>query len=217
MPDVSNQRVKQLLRLDRFPRSSAYDPAWIVENQMGPNVLWLTEFLCEAMDLRPGMRVLDLGCGKALSSVFLACEFDLQVWATDLWISATENAERIREADLDDQIFPIHADARALPFADAFFDAILSIDAFEYFATDDLYLPRLVRHLKPGRQIGAVNAGVSREWESLPEEWPVDFTAFHTPLWWQGHWTKTRCVTVEVADPLPEGRDLWLRWNQAIA
>jgi len=77
MPDVSNQRVKQLLRLDRFPRSSAYDPAWIVENQMGPNALWLTEFLCEAKELRPGMRVLDLGCGKALSSVFLASEFDV--------------------------------------------------------------------------------------------------------------------------------------------
>jgi cyclopropane fatty-acyl-phospholipid synthase-like methyltransferase len=46
---------------------------------MGPNVLWLTEFVCEAMDLRAGMRVLDLGCGKALSSIFLAREFAVQV------------------------------------------------------------------------------------------------------------------------------------------
>src|SRR5688572_1745505 len=87
----------ELLSLDRFPRSSRYDPAWVIAHEIGPNVLWLTEFLCQAMDLRSGMRVLDLGCGKGLSSVFLAREFDLQVWATDLWISATENAGRIRE------------------------------------------------------------------------------------------------------------------------
>lgn len=83
---------KELLSIDRFSRSSRYDREWIIANQMGPNVLWLTEFLCEAMDLQPGMRVLDLGCGKALSSIFLAKEFDVQVWATDLWMPATDNA-----------------------------------------------------------------------------------------------------------------------------
>jgi len=58
---------------------------------MGPNSLWLTEWLCEAIDLKPNMRVLDLGCGKAISSVFLAKEFGVQVWAYDLWIKATDN------------------------------------------------------------------------------------------------------------------------------
>ncbi|MGC4046210.1 MAG: methyltransferase domain-containing protein [Armatimonas sp.] len=102
---------------------------------MGPNVLWLTEFLCEAMDLRPGMRVLDLGCGKAISSLFLAKEFGVQVWATDLWIPPTENFSRIREAGLVSQVFPVYADARSLPYAQEFFDAIISVDAFEYFGT----------------------------------------------------------------------------------
>jgi SAM-dependent methyltransferase len=216
MPEHPDEKLRELLSLDRFPRSSKFDPTWVIANEMGPNVLWLTEFLCEAMELRCGMRVLDLGCGKGLSSIFLAREFDLQVWATDLWVSATENAQRIREADLEDRVFPIHADARTLPFADEFFDAMVSIDAFEYFGTDDLYLPLLVRLLRPGRQIGAVNAGVRQEVESLPEEWPPDFSAFHTPEWWRRHWSVTRCVSVEVADHLPEGRDLWLRWHQAI-
>jgi cyclopropane fatty-acyl-phospholipid synthase-like methyltransferase len=189
---------------------------WVITNEMGPNVLWLTEFLCEAMDLRPGMRVLDLGCGKALSSIFLAREFEVQVWATDLWVPATENAQRIREADLEDRVYPIHADARRLPFADEFFDAILSIDAFEYFGTDDTYLPLMVRLLKPECQIGIVNAGVSQELESLPEEWSPDFCAFHTPEWWRRHWSITRCVSVQVADHLLDGRQFWLRWHQAI-
>jgi cyclopropane fatty-acyl-phospholipid synthase-like methyltransferase len=205
-----------LLAYDRFPLSARYDPAWIVQNEMGPNVLWLTEFLCEVMALRQGMRVLDLGCGKAISSIFLAREFDVQVWATDLWIPATDNANRIREAGLEASVFPIHADARNLPYADAFFDAIVSVDAFEYFGTDVLYLPSLVRYLKPGGQVGIVNAGVNHEVEILPAEWPSDFCTFHTPEWWRRHWSITRCVNVEVADHLPEGRALWLRWNQAL-
>jgi cyclopropane fatty-acyl-phospholipid synthase-like methyltransferase len=37
------------------------------------------------------MRVLDLGCGRAMSSIFLRRQFGVQVWATDLWFSASEN------------------------------------------------------------------------------------------------------------------------------
>jgi cyclopropane fatty-acyl-phospholipid synthase-like methyltransferase len=212
---MSNEPLPQHLKTDQFPRASAYDPAWIIEHEMGPNVLWLTEFLCEAMDLRPGMRVLDLGCGKALSSIFLAREFSVQVWATDLWISPTENAHRIRAAQLEDRVFPIHADARALPFADEFFDVIVSIDAFEYFGTDVHFLGSLIRMLKPRGQIGVVNAGVQQEVDRLPDEWPSDFAAFHTPAWWRHHWMITRHVEVEVAENMPNGRDLWLQWNRA--
>ena len=43
---------------------------------MGPNVFWLAEALSQVMDLQPGMRVLDMGCGKAISSIFLARDFD---------------------------------------------------------------------------------------------------------------------------------------------
>ena len=55
----------EALTLHRFPRSARYDRAWIVENSVGPNVLWIGEFLAEAMAFEPGMKVLDLGCGKA--------------------------------------------------------------------------------------------------------------------------------------------------------
>ena len=61
---------------ERFPRASAYNPDWILAGVSGAaNPLWMTEWLCESLDLRPGMRVLDLGCRRALSSVFLRREF----------------------------------------------------------------------------------------------------------------------------------------------
>jgi cyclopropane fatty-acyl-phospholipid synthase-like methyltransferase len=74
------------------------------------------------------MRVLDMGCGTALTAIFLAREFDVQVWATDLWVKPTENLGRIVEQGAGNRVFPIYAEARALPFAENFFDAIVSFD-----------------------------------------------------------------------------------------
>ena len=75
----TKEELAEAFRLDEFPRSAGYDPEWVIENMMGPNVLWLTESLTQVMDLEPGMRILDMGCGRAISSIFLAKEFDLQV------------------------------------------------------------------------------------------------------------------------------------------
>src|SRR4051812_18521018 len=145
----------------RFPRTSKYHPDWIkASTSGGANALWLTEWLAEAMELKPGMRVLDLGCGKAASSIFLFREFDVQVWATDLWFSATENLLRIRDCGAGDGVFPIHADSHSLPFAAEFFDAIVCIDAIPYFGTDDLYLNYLAQFVKPDGQIGMAGAGL---------------------------------------------------------
>src|SRR6266545_7199887 len=118
----------------RFPRSSKYHPEWIIASVSGgANSLWLTEWLAAALDLRPGMRVLDLGCGRASSSIFLRREFGVQVWAIDLWCDVSENAQRIRDAGVEDGVFPVHADARSLPFGVDFFAAIVCIDSFIYY------------------------------------------------------------------------------------
>ena len=133
----------------RFPRSNKYLPKWILDNEMGPHPLWFSELLSEYLNLKPGMKVLDLGCGRAISSIFFAREFGVKVWATDLWISADDNLARIEESGLTDLVFPVHADAHLLPYAANFFDVIVSIDAYFYFGTDDLYLSYLSRFLRP--------------------------------------------------------------------
>ena len=207
----------------QFPRASAYHPEWIAAGiGGGANVLWLTEWLAGAMDLRPGMRVLDLGCGRALSSVFLHREFGVEVWATDLWFSAEENLHRIRDAGVEDHVFPIHADARSLPFAAEFFDAIVSIDSFPYYGTDDHYLTALARFVKPGGQIGIAGAGLVREIEgALPEHlrawWTRDLWCLHSAAWWRRLWERTEIMDIEQADTLPDGWRLWLDWHLSIA
>src|SRR3990172_9206648 len=180
----------------RFPRSSAYHPEWILAGVSGgANPLWLAEWLAESLDLRSGMRVLDLGCGRAMSSVFLRREFGVQVWATDLWFNASENLQRIRDAGVEDGVFPIHADARSLPFAAEFFDAVVSIDSFFYYGTDDLYLNYLARFVKPGGVVGMVGAGLAQDFEGpLPEHlrewWTRDLWCLHSASWWRRHWER---------------------------
>ncbi|MCW2751334.1 MAG: SAM-dependent methyltransferase, partial [Aeromicrobium sp.] len=61
---------KNPLHHTRYHRSNGYDPRWVFDNQMGPNALWLVESLTEVLPLEPGMRVLDLGCGRAMTSIF---------------------------------------------------------------------------------------------------------------------------------------------------
>ena len=209
--------LRKALTADDFPRGNGYDPAWVLENLMGPNVLWLTEALTNVVNLEPGMRVLDLGCGKAVSSIFLAREFGVQVWGVDLWIEAEENRKRIAEQGLDGDVFPIHAEAHSLPFAHDFFDAIVSMDAYHYFGTDDLYLGYISKFLRKGGPIGIVVPGLTREFaDGVPNEllpfWEWDFCSFHSPDWWRKHWEKTELVTVESAGLVAGGWNLWMRW-----
>ncbi len=68
--------AREQLASDRFLRSSRYHPDWVAASMgSASNALWLTEWLCEELDLRPGMRLLDLGCGtmhRCLTQSFLS-------------------------------------------------------------------------------------------------------------------------------------------------
>jgi ubiquinone/menaquinone biosynthesis C-methylase UbiE len=220
----TDQELQQRLTLERYPLSAKYPVRWVVDNLMGPNPLWLAESLAEVMPLQPGARVLDMGCGTALTSIFLAKEFGVQVWATDLWVKPTENAARIAEQGLEDRVFPIYAEAHALPYAEGFFDAAVSYDAYHYFGTDDLYIGYYSRFVKPGGAIGFVVPGMSTE----PAAWPPaeladgwtsdtwDWCAFHSPAWWRRTLENSGQVTVEHADTLPHGNDDWVLWETAV-
>jgi SAM-dependent methyltransferase len=179
------------------------------------------------MDLKPGMRVLDMGCGCALSSIFLAKEFGVQVWANDLWVSAADNWGRVKEACLEDKVFPIHAEAHALPYADDFFDAIVSMDSYQYYGTDDLYLSYFHKFLKPGGQIGIVAPGLAQEIKGkVPQHltrirangssfWADECWCFHTTAWWRRHWEKMSVITGVKADYMPEAVKDWAQYERA--
>ena len=215
---AQNDELLEKYSVEEYPLSAQYDLKWVHESETGPNVLWITEALCQEMDLKPGMRVLDMGCGTAMSSIFLAKEFDLQVWATDLWISASDNFQRICEAGLEDRVFPIHADAHALPFADEFFDTIVSLDSYHYFGTDVHYLEfHMLKLLKRGGQMGIVSPASPQEIpHPIPEHLGGKWYFMNSIDWWRHHWQRYPDLEVEVAELLPGGWELWVRWHELL-
>ena len=217
-----------LLRKPEFPLSSGYDADWVLDNQMGPNALWLTEWLCEALPIEPGMRVLDLGCGKALSSIFLAREQGARVWAGDLWIGPDNNWARAQDAGVGDRVCPMRLEAHALPFAPGFFDALVSIDAYAYFGTDTLYLNYVSRFVRPGGLLGVVVPALVQPLEDGPPEhllrpqsngkrfWDESCACFQTAQWWQRHWSRSSAVEEVTAELLPNGWSHWRDFERAL-
>lgn len=210
-----------LTRPDRFPRSSRYDPDWLLALDMGPHPLWQLEDLFPDLRLRPGDRVLDLGCGRGATAVFLAREADVFVSAFDRWVDEGDIQAVVDAAGLATRISVSVGDVRHLPFDDAEFDAIVSVDAFEYFGTDVQLLPALLRVLKPGGRIAISTPALKVDpyLQAPPEQvsavvgWEV--AAWHTPNWWQRHWELTGLVENVTARMQPGSRDDWMLWARA--
>jgi cyclopropane fatty-acyl-phospholipid synthase-like methyltransferase len=193
-----------------FPKATQYDQEWVRQHSMGENVLYNLESLTAVLPLAPGMRVLDLGCGKGISSVFLAKEFQVQVWAVDEAISPTDTLQRVREAGCDHQVFPLQLDARNLCFPEEYFDAVIVVDSYTYFGTDEKYLPYLSRFIKPGGYLAIADVCFTREIET-PQDVPAflrrDYQNFwyyiHTVAWWRKLWEKTGLMEILHAEELP--------------
>jgi SAM-dependent methyltransferase len=109
-----------------------------------------------------------------------------------------------------------------LPFAEGYFDAILSFDAYHYFGTDDLYVGYVSKFVRPGGRLCIVAPGLTRELPEGPPEplrpyWEWEFCGFHSPSWWHRHWSKTGLVEGERADSLAGGWQLWAEWSECCA
>ena len=218
---MNNQNNPNVLYNEQFPLSNKYDPKWIFNNAMGPNPLWLTELLTPHFDLKPSMRVLDLGCGKGITSVFLAREFGVQVYAVDLWENADGKWEHAKEQGVEHLVIPIHADACQLPFAKDFFDAIICVDAYIYFGQDESYLENILHFLRPNGKIGMIVPGFMSEVTNgvpgyLKEFLGDELWTWKSLPWWQNLWEKTNLVSINVADKPKDGFALWFRWEEAV-
>ena len=177
---------------NEFIRTKKYDKDFLKANMMGPNSMMLLEELLADIPLNPRMRVLDLGCGNGLTSIFLAKEYGVQVFALDLWVSATDNYRRFQEAGVDDMVIPIHGNALDMPFANEFFDAVISVDAYHYVGNNDTFFREKVRPILKKNGIAAfafpgmkyeIKENVPPEMKPFWEEEALEM--WHSIEWWK--------------------------------
>lgn len=195
-----------------YPGLAGYTPEQIFEGAMGPGGLFLAADMAGLMDLRSGMRVLDLGCGKCASSRLLTSRYGVKVVAADLWNDPSDNWQRVASAGLQDRVMPLRTEAHDLPFAAGYFDAVFCMDAYHYFGTDDFYLKYLCKFVRNGGGIAIGGPCYANELtDAVPREWlHSESQAYHSPGWWEHHFRRTGPVDVLHCQVHPKGRELWL-------
>lgn len=160
-------------------------------NMMGPNTLRLLDELLEDITVQSeNQRILDLGCGKALNSLYLAKEKKAIVYSVDLWISAEENFQSAKAWSMENRILPFHVDANQLPFSKEYFDGIVCIDAYHYFGmSPEFFGEKILPLVKAGGFIAIVVPGLKeipsgRPMELLKEWLGDEIDSFQTVEVW---------------------------------
>lgn len=148
------------------------DKNFINKNMMGPDSILILEELIENLPIKKNMRILDLGCGKGLTSIYIAKKFQVEVFAVDLWINASELYSNIKEYEVENLVTPINCDALKLPFANDYFDGIISVDSYHYFGCDNTYFDEKLKPLlKKDAFIYLAFPGMKKEvHNNIPEE-----------------------------------------------
>lgn len=115
----------------------------------------MAELLCDAADLRAGDRVLDIACGSG-NATLAAARCGCDVTGIDYVPELLERA-RVRAAAEGLEATLIEADAEALPFPDASFDAVISVVGVMFAPNQDRAAAELVRVCRPGGTIALAN------------------------------------------------------------
>jgi cyclopropane-fatty-acyl-phospholipid synthase len=112
------------------------------------------DLICRKLDLKPGQRLLDVGCGWGSLAIHAAREYGVQVLGITL---STEQADfarkQVAEAGLTEQVEIRVQDYRELE--DGPFDAISSVGMAEHVGTEPYreYATILYGQLKPGGRL----------------------------------------------------------------
>src|SRR5262245_34255845 len=119
---------------------------------VGTTLQIVGETLCEAMELCPGSKVLDVAAGNGNATLAAARRW-CDVTSTDYVPSLLKRGRERAAAEGHDITFR-EADAEALPFADASFDAVLSTFGVMFTPDQDKAAAELLRVCKSGGRIG---------------------------------------------------------------
>ena len=180
--------------------------ALLQDTMWGPNGIRQSEELATHFTITKDMKILDLGCGMGLSSLYLVQEYGAEVFATDLFADPTVNHERFQSLGIADKIVPIILDeTQPLPFAKGYFDVIFSVGAYNMFGDNEEMLPKLIPYVKKSGYIAVAFPGLKYDFgDNVPLEmqpfWDVPEVArtVRGIEWWKDLFSKA--VGIEIVN-----------------
>lgn len=231
----SNAEIEQILstfhppeRAD-YPELDSYSHDDLYRDFFGGGGLYLAVRMLRALNLLPGQVVLDLGCGKGETSVFMAKYYGVQVKALDLWTSAEFLTQKFAQRGVSERTSAVQMDATdTLPYAENEFDAIFCMNSFNFYGAKPGFLAHLLKHLKPGGRLCIGSEVLSVEFTpkqlanppfvysfNLPppnEQVNVftdDFLTQHTSGWWQNFFQASGLMDVETCYELNDAEAIY--------
>jgi len=157
-----------------------------------------TDLVCELAGIRPGMRVLDAGCGIGEPARRIASRIDCEIVGLNISREQVrQGRELIARAGLAARVDIRHGNVLQMPFPDGGFDAAICLEAAGDICVRAADKPRLLaelrRALRPGGQVGfsdlvfscpptaaedrALRALLYHSGQELVTDWPGLFAA----------------------------------------
>lgn len=231
----SNKEIQEILAkfqypdLEKYPELQGYPRDAIYKDFFGGGGLYQVAKMTRTMDLKQGQTVLDLGCGKGESCIYLTEHHGVQVKALDLWTPANYLEQKFESRGVSNLVSAAQLDATGeLPYRLEEFDAIFSINSFSFYGANPGFLARILRYLKPNGQLciggEALSAEFTEEQISNPpyvysfklpppnenaDVFNDDFRKQHTAGWWRDFFQASGLLEVEVCQELEDAAAIY--------
>jgi ubiquinone/menaquinone biosynthesis C-methylase UbiE len=148
-------------------------------------LLITSELLCEAADLQPGSRVLDVATGSG-NTALAAARRRCDVTGID-YVAALLGRARERAAVERLEIRFEEGDAERLPYPDGAFDAVLSTFGVMFAPDQEQAARELLRVCRPGGRVGLASwtpEGFVGQWFQLTARYAAPPPGIKPPLRW---------------------------------
>ena len=194
--NASTTKADARRTFDRWAGSYERDPfsRWLGQRQR--------EAL-EALELRAGDRLLDVGCGTG-AAVRAAAEVVDRAVGVDL--SPKMLAEARKRAGLRPGVEFVEGDSEELPFADGEFTAVICTTSLHHYPHPDAAAKEMARVLAPGGRVviadGTSDTAVTRLFDFLCRKFEPGHVRLH-----RGE--ELRCLLEDAGLERPELRSIW--------
>lgn len=167
--------------------------------------------LINALNLKPGMRVLEVGAGSGQVAAILAKNWNVSVVTLEPWEDLKPIQDYAIEQEVKNQVLALNVNAKHMPFPDESFDAVFGIGSFFMIDEREQALKEMIRVTRNKGFIGIAEP-MSR-FTSMPSTLDEYDISSHYKMWlrtltWNSNLFKSYDLTVTEALYFPEA----LRW-----